>query len=79
MTRHVGDGLETRIWIDVWYGNTTFMNRFHGLFWLENEKNYLIKDRWNGLHSEWNWRREVRGYENFPFVEMLAIIHIMDF
>ncbi|GKA89409.1 hypothetical protein Tco_0811221 [Tanacetum coccineum] len=46
---------------DVWINDTPLAQQFPCLFLLEEFKNAMVGDRWNGSSFAWNWRRPLRG------------------
>ncbi|GKA48349.1 RNA-directed DNA polymerase, eukaryota [Tanacetum coccineum] len=61
MKRKIGDGMSTLFWHDVWINDTPLAQQFPRLFLLEEFKNAMVGDRWNGSSFAWNWRRPLRG------------------
>nr|GEX15772.1 RNA-directed DNA polymerase, eukaryota, reverse transcriptase zinc-binding domain protein [Tanacetum cinerariifolium] len=61
MKRKIGDGMSTLFWHDVWINDTPLAQQFPRLFLLEEFKNVVGGDRWNGSRFAWNWRRPLRG------------------
>ncbi|GJR01855.1 hypothetical protein Tco_0524839 [Tanacetum coccineum] len=61
MKRKIGDGMSTLFWHDVWINDTLLAQQFPRLFLLEEFKNAMVGDRWNGstlpshyLATRWN-------------------------
>ncbi|GJW16082.1 hypothetical protein Tco_0020215 [Tanacetum coccineum] len=61
MKRKIGDGMSTLFRHDVWINDTPLAQQFPRLFLLEEFKNAMVGDRWNGSSFAWNWRRPLRG------------------
>ena len=57
----IRDGMSTLFWHDVWINDTPLAQQFPRLFLLEEFKNVVVGDRWNGSSFSWNWRRPLRG------------------
>nr|GEY33516.1 RNA-directed DNA polymerase, eukaryota [Tanacetum cinerariifolium] len=49
MKRKIRDGMNTLFWHDVWINDTPLAQQFARLFLLEEFKNVVVVDRWNGL------------------------------
>ncbi|GJS74598.1 hypothetical protein Tco_0707439 [Tanacetum coccineum] len=61
MKRKIGDGMISLFWHDIWINETFLAHQFPRLFLLEEFKNVVVGDRWNGSSFSWNWRRPLRG------------------
>nr|GEV39741.1 RNA-directed DNA polymerase, eukaryota [Tanacetum cinerariifolium] len=49
MKRKIRDGMNTLFWHDVWINDTPLAQQFARLFLLEEFKNAVVVDHWNGL------------------------------
>ncbi|GKD88981.1 RNA-directed DNA polymerase, eukaryota [Tanacetum coccineum] len=75
MKRNIGDGMSTLFWNDVWINDTSLAQQFPRLFLLEEFKDAMVGDHWNGLNFSWNWRRPLReGIEDDQYHRICDII-----
>nr|GEU91165.1 RNA-directed DNA polymerase, eukaryota [Tanacetum cinerariifolium] len=58
--RHVGSGMQTRFWEDLWLGETPFRELFPRLYALENNKDCSVVVKMQG-EIDISFRRQVRG------------------
>lgn len=65
--KKIGDGSNTRVWVDRWAENLPLGEKFNRLFNLETNKEARITERGRWINEEWKWewgwRREPRGRE----------------
>nr|GEV34660.1 transposon Ty3-G Gag-Pol polyprotein [Tanacetum cinerariifolium] len=85
MKRKIGDGMSTLFWHDVWINDTHLAQQFPRLFVLEEFKNAMVGDRWNGSSFAWNWRRPLRGgtedyqyHRICDFIKQVTIVQTED-
>ncbi|XP_076904485.1 putative mitochondrial protein AtMg00310 [Bidens hawaiensis] len=80
LTKILGNGEDTRFWVDVWLGDEPLKNIFPRLFALENNKSCSVAQRL-GLKG-WRWRRLLRcGVELTSFDDMVhstSEVHLGD-
>ncbi|GKB49399.1 RNA-directed DNA polymerase, eukaryota [Tanacetum coccineum] len=59
-SKRVGDGSNTRFWLDVWKGDSPFCDVFPGIFALEQDKQMTVANKM-AAHVSASFRRPVRG------------------
>ena len=59
--RRVGNGEDTRFWLDRWVGEFRLCDRFPRLFNLEGEKSATVKERGDWRTGAWVWVWDWRG------------------
>ncbi|XP_057803730.1 uncharacterized protein LOC131019067 [Salvia miltiorrhiza] len=78
LSRHVGNGRDTKLWVDRWVGGKPLRFVFPRLFQLCENKNVSIEEsgRWeNGSWSwELKWRRELFEWEKWLVNDLIVII-----
>ncbi|XP_076922106.1 uncharacterized protein LOC143583771 [Bidens hawaiensis] len=57
--KKIGNGQETRFWLDCWGTSSTLAVKYPRLYALEMDKQCFVNQRVDG--GSWNWRREIRG------------------
>ncbi|GJZ74956.1 RNA-directed DNA polymerase, eukaryota, reverse transcriptase zinc-binding domain protein [Tanacetum coccineum] len=68
MKRKIGDGMSTLFWHDVWINDTPLAQQFPRLFLLEEFKNAMVGDRWNGSCFAWRLKRR-------PYYDLITLFH----
>nr|GEX73688.1 putative RNA-directed DNA polymerase, eukaryota, reverse transcriptase zinc-binding domain protein [Tanacetum cinerariifolium] len=53
----VGDRSNIRFWKDIWLGNVPLYIKYNRLFHLDNNKDYVIRDRIANGNWSWDWSR----------------------
>ncbi|XP_071694989.1 uncharacterized protein [Rutidosis leptorrhynchoides] len=65
ITKCLGNGNNTKFWLEKWCGSETFSSQFRRLFMLDSNKNALVSERLSSSNSHtsgtWNWVREPYG------------------
>ncbi|GKB05296.1 RNA-directed DNA polymerase, eukaryota, reverse transcriptase zinc-binding domain protein [Tanacetum coccineum] len=79
--RQVKDGSSTRFWRDAWLGDIPLERKFPRLFFLEANKDCLVRDKWqNGW--VWCWTRNfnggVTGSQLDSLISMLVNVHLIE-
>ncbi|KAL8508386.1 hypothetical protein ACS0TY_018846 [Phlomoides rotata] len=73
--RTVGEGRDTKFWIDIWVGNETFKRSFNRLYNLSSQQDETISrmGRWeeSGWVWELKWRRSLRKSEQILLNELM--------
>ncbi|KAL8508390.1 hypothetical protein ACS0TY_018850 [Phlomoides rotata] len=73
--RTVGEGRDTKFWIDIWVGNETFKRSFNRLYNLSNQQDETISRMGRWEESEWvwelKWRRSLRKSEQILLNELM--------
>ncbi|CAI9285631.1 unnamed protein product [Lactuca saligna] len=70
----VGNGRTTRFWLDTWIGNIPLKDRFSRLFYLEQNRNCSIAERWeDGWYWLWNCNFETGALQS-QFEDLLLLI-----
>ncbi|GJX90518.1 RNA-directed DNA polymerase, eukaryota [Tanacetum coccineum] len=71
----VGNGSNTRFWLDSWILNTPLSVRFPRIFALETIKDISVASKWNASSFDASFRRLVRdGAENHQWLEMILML-----
>ncbi|GJS34892.1 RNA-directed DNA polymerase, eukaryota [Tanacetum coccineum] len=65
---HVGRGTSIRFWKDLWTGSSPLYLRYNRLFWLEQDKDCLILDRFKDNQWTWNWSRSFIWARNTAYI-----------
>ena len=55
----VGDGYMIRFWKDTWLGDMPLCDSFNWLFYLEKNKDCLVRDRISSGSWSWDWFRPI--------------------
>ena len=61
LSRQVGDGRDTRFWLDCWIGEMPLCKKFPRLAALEVDIGCMVADRWSPEGWSWQWRRQFEG------------------
>ncbi|XP_071688815.1 uncharacterized protein [Rutidosis leptorrhynchoides] len=79
--KELGNGKDTLFWLDVWYEDIPFKDRFKRLFRLESDPNASVHKRlgWDGISNlgSWEWVNHPRGRTGSEFDELRQIIRGM--
>nr|GFB06271.1 RNA-directed DNA polymerase, eukaryota, reverse transcriptase zinc-binding domain protein [Tanacetum cinerariifolium] len=71
----IGDGLNTRFWLDTWTLDLPLCVRFPRLFALEFDKEILVVAKWGAPSFDEPFRRQVRdGVERNQWSELLSLL-----
>nr|GEU82382.1 RNA-directed DNA polymerase, eukaryota [Tanacetum cinerariifolium] len=65
----------TKFWLDNWIGDQAFCTRFSRLFRLEENKDCLVRDRWNDGWT-WSWSRPIG--EGITYTHFLNLLNLID-
>ena len=73
--KRVGNGHNTKFWLDPWMFEVPLSIRFPRLFALENSKDISVADKWNASDLKASFRRDVRnGAELQQWLEMVSVL-----
>ncbi|XP_071695019.1 uncharacterized protein [Rutidosis leptorrhynchoides] len=67
----IGNGLSTRLWKEVWVGESTLASRFERIFRLDINNDCLIADRLIDDVWHWNWSRPLQSSRHLTEFEDL--------
>ncbi|XP_071728190.1 uncharacterized protein [Rutidosis leptorrhynchoides] len=70
----IGNGINTKFWLDNWRGYGSLKQKFPRLFHIESHKECVIADRIGQNGKIWNWTRSNIGPRNEALVRELEII-----
>ncbi|GLT88308.1 hypothetical protein SLE2022_063410 [Rubroshorea leprosula] len=78
----IGDGRDTKFWLDEWVGGSALSNKYPRLFLLSTGENHNVKDMGNWTNGRWQWKlvwkRQLRLWEEdleTDLTEMLRTTH----
>nr|GEZ16231.1 RNA-directed DNA polymerase, eukaryota [Tanacetum cinerariifolium] len=73
--KRVGNGLNTKFWLDHWILDSPLRVRFPRMFSLERDKHVLVADKWRSSDFKASFRREIRGrVEHQQWIDLLSIL-----
>ncbi|GKE90368.1 hypothetical protein Tco_1567843, partial [Tanacetum coccineum] len=80
MRKRIGNGRNTRFWLDLWIGDQTLKERFQRVFALEMIKECSVADRWRIDNWNWNWMRNIHteGRTGQQFLNLLFVLQGID-
>ncbi|PWA77416.1 RNA-directed DNA polymerase, eukaryota [Artemisia annua] len=83
MQKGIGNGRNTRFWLDLWVGDQTLKERFPRVFALERIKDCSLADRWCDDNWNWNWIRNMHtegrtGPTGQQFIDLQCVLEGID-
>ncbi|GJV88172.1 hypothetical protein Tco_1532110, partial [Tanacetum coccineum] len=73
--KRVGNGCNTRFWLDAWASDMSFSVRFPRIFALDTDKTATVADKWAAPSIDSSFRRLVRdGVEREQWSGMLSLL-----
>nr|GEW75330.1 RNA-directed DNA polymerase, eukaryota [Tanacetum cinerariifolium] len=73
--KRVGNGQNTKFWLDTWILDSPLSVRFPRLFALDSDKQVLVASKWVASGFNASFRREIRdGVEHQQWTDMLSIL-----
>ncbi|KAL4571819.1 hypothetical protein LXL04_018584 [Taraxacum kok-saghyz] len=75
LVKKVGDGQNTRFWLDCWIGDMPLCKKFPRLATLEVDIGCMVADRWTPRGWTWQWRRTFKGGVSYSQLE--SMVHLL--
>nr|GFA57580.1 RNA-directed DNA polymerase, eukaryota, reverse transcriptase zinc-binding domain protein [Tanacetum cinerariifolium] len=73
----VGDGHNTRFWLDSWISNIPLCERFPCIFALESIQDSSVPAKWEANSFDASFRRQIRdGVERHQWLELLSLLNL---